>query len=61
MLANPDYKWKKNPEIKVWRKHKKDGNENISLESYGPTQSISVFEEALRHNEVFYLNFSLCS
>jgi hypothetical protein len=59
MLANPDYEWKKHPEIKVWRKHNKDGNVNINLESYGPTQSISVFEEALRNNEVFYLNFSL--
>ncbi|XP_058756122.1 phospholipase A(1) LCAT3-like isoform X1 [Vicia villosa] len=54
MLANPDYKWKKKPEIKVWRKQKKDGNENINLESYGPTQSISVFEGALRDNELKY-------
>ncbi|WJX77369.1 Phospholipase A(1) lcat3 [Trifolium repens] len=54
MLANPDYEWKKHPEIKVWRKHNKDGNVNINLESYGPTQSISVFEEALRNNELKY-------
>ncbi|XP_024626360.1 phospholipase A(1) LCAT3 isoform X2 [Medicago truncatula] len=54
MLANPDYKWKKKPEIQVWRKHEKDGNVIVNLESYGPTQSISVFEEALRHNELKY-------
>nr|XP_027188389.1 phospholipase A(1) LCAT3 isoform X2 [Cicer arietinum] len=54
MLANPDYKWKKQPEIHVWRKHEKDGNVNINLESYGPTKSISLFEGALRHNELNY-------
>lgn len=59
MLANPYYEWKKQPEILVWRKHTKDGDNNINLESYGPTQSISLFEEALRDNEVIYLNFSL--
>ncbi|KAH1199888.1 Phospholipase A(1) LCAT3 [Glycine max] len=54
MLANPYYEWKKQPEILVWRKHTKDGDNNINLESYGPTQSISLFEEALRDNEVNY-------
>ncbi|KAL9297071.1 hypothetical protein ACSQ67_022967 [Phaseolus vulgaris] len=52
MLANPSYEWKKQPEILVWRKHTKDGDNNSNLESYGPTQSISLFEEALRHNEI---------
>ncbi|KAI9077919.1 hypothetical protein K1719_040048 [Acacia pycnantha] len=54
MLANPEYKWKKQPEIHVWRKHTKDGEINVNLESYGPNQSISLFEEALRHNELNY-------
>ncbi|KAJ7978290.1 Lecithin:cholesterol acyltransferase family protein [Quillaja saponaria] len=52
MLANPEYNWKKQPEIQVWRKHSKDGQTNVSLESYGLTGSISLFEEALRHNEL---------
>ncbi|KAK7340394.1 hypothetical protein VNO77_21096 [Canavalia gladiata] len=54
MLANPNYEWEKQPEILVWRKHSKDSNDNINLESYGPNQSISLFEEALRHNELNY-------
>ncbi|KAF7817730.1 phospholipase A(1) LCAT3 [Senna tora] len=54
MLANPEYKWKKQPEIQVWRKHTKDGEFDVNLESYGPIQSISLFEEALRHNELNY-------
>ncbi|WVZ05431.1 hypothetical protein V8G54_018777 [Vigna mungo] len=54
MLANPSYEWKKQPEILVWRKHTKDGDNNTNLESYGPTQSISLFEEALRNNELSY-------
>ncbi|QCE12457.1 phospholipase A(1) LCAT3 [Vigna unguiculata] len=54
MLANPSYGWKKQPEILVWRKHTKDGDNNTNLESYGPTQSISLFEEALRNNELSY-------
>ncbi|KAJ1443586.1 Lecithin:cholesterol/phospholipid:diacylglycerol acyltransferase [Sesbania bispinosa] len=54
MLANPEYEWKKQPEIQVWRKHTKDGNISVNLESYGPYQSITLFEEALRHNELNY-------
>ncbi|XP_027353112.1 phospholipase A(1) LCAT3 [Abrus precatorius] len=54
MLPNPHYEWKRQPEILVWRKHAKDENDDIKLESYGPIQSISLFEEALRHNEINY-------
>ncbi|KAK7243203.1 hypothetical protein RIF29_37993 [Crotalaria pallida] len=54
MLPNPEYKWKKQPEIQVWRKLTKNGEININLESYGTTQSYSLFEEALRKNEVNY-------
>ena len=53
MLANPEYEWERQPEIQVWRKHTKDGQANVNLESYGPTQSVSLFEGALRNNEVF--------
>jgi hypothetical protein len=52
MLANPDFKWKKQPEIQVWRKHSKDGETSIELDSYGPVESTTLFREALRHNEV---------
>ncbi|XP_057757694.1 phospholipase A(1) LCAT3 [Arachis stenosperma] len=55
MMANPDYKWKKQPEIHVWQKQtKEDGESNISLESYGPVQCTSLFDEALKNNELTY-------
>ncbi|KAK7295216.1 hypothetical protein RJT34_18121 [Clitoria ternatea] len=54
MLPNPNYEWKKPPKIQVWRKHSKDGHENINLESYGPVESVSLFEEALRNNQLNY-------
>lgn len=52
MLANPDFKWKKQPQIKVWRKQSNDGESSAKLETYGPVESISLFKEALRNNEV---------
>ena len=52
MLANPDFKWKKQPQIEVWRKQSDDGETTVSLESYGPLESITLFEEALKNNEV---------
>ncbi|ONI05246.1 hypothetical protein PRUPE_6G364000 [Prunus persica] len=54
MLANPKFDWKELPEIQVWRKHSKDGETIVDLESYGPIESISLFEEALKHNEPQY-------
>ncbi|ONI05244.1 hypothetical protein PRUPE_6G364000 [Prunus persica] len=54
MLANPKFDWKELPEIQVWRKHSKDGETIVDLESYGPIESISLFEEALKHNELSY-------
>ncbi|XP_015875755.2 phospholipase A(1) LCAT3 [Ziziphus jujuba] len=54
MLANPEFNWKKQPEIQVWRKLSEDGETYVELESYGPTESITLFEEALRHNELDY-------
>lgn len=52
MLANPEFNWKKQPEIQVWRKHSTDEETSVDLESYGPIESITLFEEALRDNEV---------
>ncbi|XP_050381340.1 phospholipase A(1) LCAT3 [Argentina anserina] len=54
MLANPDFYWKKQPEIQVWRKQSNDGKTSIELESYGPTESNTLFREALRNNELTY-------
>ncbi|PON59107.1 Lecithin:cholesterol/phospholipid:diacylglycerol acyltransferase [Parasponia andersonii] len=52
MLANPDFNWKKQPQIQVWRKQSKNGETSAELESYGPVESINLFEEALRQNEL---------
>ncbi|KAL6142998.1 hypothetical protein ACLB2K_061273 [Fragaria x ananassa] len=54
MLANPDFNWKKEPEIQVWRKQSKNEKSSIELESYGPVESNTLFREALRNNELTY-------
>lgn len=54
MLANPKFKWKRRPEIQVWRNNSTDGETLVDLESYGPIESIPLFEEALKHNELNY-------
>ncbi|KAL6132403.1 hypothetical protein ACLB2K_064646 [Fragaria x ananassa] len=54
MLANPDFNWKKEPEIQVWRKQSKNEKSYIELESYGPVESNTLFREALRNNELTY-------
>ncbi|KAF8379029.1 hypothetical protein HHK36_028456 [Tetracentron sinense] len=53
MLPNPQFKWKKQPQIRVWQKES-EGKEtsSVKLESYGPTESVVLFEEALRSNEI---------
>lgn len=53
MLPNPEFKWKKQPEILVWRGQSTDG-EAAKLESYGTDESVLLFEEALRNNELKY-------
>lgn len=54
MMANPDFKWKKQPEIRVWRKKsEKDNDEtSVELESFGLMESIDLFNDALKNNEV---------
>lgn len=55
MLPNPGFGWKEIPKIQVWRKVSTDEDELlVKLESYGPLESPTVFEEALRHNELEY-------
>lgn len=59
MMSNPDFKWKQQPLIQVWRKES-EGKQtsSVKLESYSPTESIDLFEEALRHNEVQSSSFN---
>ncbi|KAF8404335.1 hypothetical protein HHK36_009218 [Tetracentron sinense] len=59
MLPNPQFKWKKQPQIRVWQKES-EGKEtsSVKLESYGPTESVVLFEEALRNNEVQLSSFN---
>ena len=59
MMANPDFKWKKQPEIRVWRKKtEKDNDEtSVELESFGLVESIDLFNDALKNNEVTHLAF----
>ncbi|MCD7456595.1 Phospholipase A(1) lcat3 [Datura stramonium] len=52
MLPNPDFKWEKQPEILVWRKKSKDGNTVVKLERYDARTSVTLFEEALKSNEL---------
>lgn len=55
MLPNPDFKWKKQPQILVWQKQSEDGeSSSVRLGLYGPLESVSLFEEALKHNELDY-------
>jgi hypothetical protein len=51
MLPNPEFKWREKPIIQVWRKDpEKDGI--VELVQYEATDCVSLFEEALRNNEV---------
>ncbi|KAJ6726831.1 LECITHIN-CHOLESTEROL ACYLTRANSFERASE-RELATED [Salix purpurea] len=54
MLPNPDFNWKTQPQIQVWRKQSDDGETPAKLESYGPIECTTLFEEALRNNELNY-------
>ncbi|KAF8404329.1 hypothetical protein HHK36_009212 [Tetracentron sinense] len=60
MLPNPQFKWKKQPQIRVWQKES-EGKEtsSVKLVSYGPTESVVLFEEALRNNEIRDGNVSI--
>lgn len=53
MMANPDFKWKKQPEIRVWRKKSdNDDDTSVELESFGLIESVDLFNDALKNNEV---------
>ncbi|KAK1295099.1 Phospholipase A(1) LCAT3 [Acorus calamus] len=55
MLPNPEFKWKQQPLIRVWRKQM-DGQDDlpVKLETYAPTESTTLFEESLRNNKLEY-------
>ncbi|CAN6211247.1 unnamed protein product [Urochloa humidicola] len=53
MLPNQDFNWKEKPIIQVWHKNsEKDGT--VELVQYEATDCVSLFEEALRNNELTY-------
>lgn len=55
MMANPDFKWKKQPEILVWRKKKSENDDtSVEVETFGLTKSIDLFNDALQNNELSY-------
>ncbi|KAL6577959.1 Phospholipase A(1) lcat3 [Orobanche minor] len=54
MLPNPDFNWKKQPQIQVWRKHTKDDETSVELESFNTSECVALFEEALKNNELHY-------
>lgn len=54
MLPNPNFQWKKKPEIHVWRKTSQDGETLVELESYSLKESVTLFEEALKTNQLDY-------
>ncbi|KAH6757525.1 lecithin:cholesterol acyltransferase 3 [Perilla frutescens var. hirtella] len=54
MLPNPGFNWKKQPEIQVWRKLSNGEETSVELESYCSNECITLFEEALKNNELDY-------
>ncbi|XP_039795892.1 phospholipase A(1) LCAT3 isoform X4 [Panicum virgatum] len=53
MLPNLNFNWKEKPIIQVWRKNpEKDGT--VELVLYEASDCVSLFEEALRNNELTY-------
>jgi phospholipase A1 len=50
MLPNPTFNWKQLPVVQVWRKS--SDNSEVILTEYDATDCSSLFEKALRNNEV---------
>ncbi|XP_076912475.1 phospholipase A(1) LCAT3-like [Bidens hawaiensis] len=53
MLPNPEFKWKKKPEILVWKKDQKN-EDSVKLETYSSSGCAELFVEALKDNEIEY-------
>ncbi|XP_065874801.1 phospholipase A(1) LCAT3 [Euphorbia lathyris] len=54
MLANPDFAWECAPQIQVWRKQSDGAKTGIELVSYCPLDNLTLFQEALKNNELTY-------
>ncbi|CAH1430085.1 unnamed protein product [Lactuca virosa] len=54
MLPNPEFQWKKQPEIFVWRNRSENGQDSAKLETYDTSGCVGLFEEALKGNEIEY-------
>ncbi|KAM0041302.1 putative phospholipase A(1) [Helianthus debilis subsp. tardiflorus] len=54
MLPNPEFKWKKQPEIVVWRNDSENGQDLVKRETYGTSGCVDLFIEALKDNEIEY-------
>jgi len=55
MMTNIEFNWKKLPQIQLWRKeYTNEGESYAELESYGPRESISIFQQALKGNMLNY-------
>ncbi|KAL7587647.1 hypothetical protein Lser_V15G35677 [Lactuca serriola] len=54
MLPNPEFQWKKQPEIVVWRNRSENGQDSATQETYDPFGCVGLFEEALKDNEIEY-------
>ncbi|MFS7962061.1 putative phospholipase A(1) [Helianthus anomalus] len=54
MLPNPEFKWKKQPEILVWKKDIENAEDSVKLETYGTSGCVGLFEEALKDNVIEY-------
>ncbi|GKB82291.1 phospholipase A(1) LCAT3-like protein [Tanacetum coccineum] len=54
MLPNPEFNWKKQPEIMVWRNRSENGQDTVKMERYGTSGCVGLFVEALKDNEIEY-------
>ncbi|XP_068657048.1 lecithin-cholesterol acyltransferase-like 4 [Aristolochia californica] len=62
LMGCPDYDWHTVPLLQLWReRHDSCGNASTILESYAPSESISLMAEALSNNKVNYDGVELSS
>ncbi|WCJ38889.1 lecithin:cholesterol acyltransferase 3 [Euphorbia peplus] len=54
MLANPNFSWESPPQVQVWHKQSDDEETCTELVTYGPHDCVTLFQEALKNNELTY-------
>ncbi|XP_071685789.1 phospholipase A(1) LCAT3 [Rutidosis leptorrhynchoides] len=54
MMPNPEFKWKKQPEIVVWRGNSSNADGSVKMETYGTSGCVELFVEALKDNTIEY-------